>query len=44
MLLFRTGDEIVHRVKIFGIDMDGDRLLKEYEDMVSRYLFKPIQK
>ncbi len=43
-LIFRTADEIVHRIKVFGTDVDGDRLLKEYEDMVSRYLFEPIQK
>jgi Transcriptional regulator len=41
-VLFRTAEEIIHRVKVFGVDIDGDRLLKEFEDMVSRYLFAPM--
>lgn len=41
-LLFRTAEEIIHRVKVFGVDIDGDRLLKQFEDMISCYLFAPM--
>jgi AcrR family transcriptional regulator len=37
-LLFRTGEEIVHRVKVLGSNSDGARLLKEMEEMMFRYL------
>jgi AcrR family transcriptional regulator len=38
ILLYRVGEEIIHRVRIMGTDLDGGRLVTELEDMVSRYL------
>lgn len=40
--IYRASDEIVHRVKMFTPNIDGDRLLNELEDMMYRYLMKDI--
>lgn len=39
-LLYRTGEEIVHRIRIVGSEIDGKRLLAELEEMMCRYLLK----
>ena len=42
MLLFRTSDEIIHRIMINKEEIDADRLLGELEDMICSYLFTPV--
>ncbi|HNW28377.1 MAG TPA: TetR/AcrR family transcriptional regulator [Spirochaetota bacterium] len=37
-LLYRVSEEIIHRIRIIGTDIESDRLLAELEDMVCRYL------
>jgi len=37
-LLFRVSDEIIHRIRIIGTDIEGGRLLAELEEMICRYL------
>lgn len=39
VLLFRTSDEIVHRIMINKEEIEEERLLGELEDMICRYLF-----
>lgn len=39
-VIYRASDEIVHRVKMFTPNIDGERLLNELEDMMYRYLMK----
>ncbi len=38
VLLYRVVDEIIHRIRIMGTDIDNTRMLGELEDMVCRYL------
>lgn len=38
ILLHRVSEEMIHHIRIMGTDIDGSRLLKELEDMVSRYI------
>ncbi len=38
VLLYRVSDEIIHRIRIMGSDIESERLLTELEDMVCRYL------
>ncbi len=40
VLLYRTGEEIVHRIRVVGSEIDGQRLLAELEEMMCRYLLK----
>jgi len=37
-LLFRISDEIIHRIRIIGTDIENKRLLAELEEMICRYL------
>lgn len=39
ILLFRTSDEIIHRIMINKEEIDTERLLGELEDMICSYLF-----
>jgi AcrR family transcriptional regulator len=41
ILLFRTSDEIIHRIMINKEEIDAERLLGELEDMICSYLFIP---
>jgi AcrR family transcriptional regulator len=38
LLLYRVSEEIIHRIRIMGADIDNKRILAELEDMVCRYL------
>ena len=38
ILLNRAADEIIHRIRIIGTDIDEKRMLRELEDMICRYL------
>jgi hypothetical protein len=38
-MVYRVSDEIIHRICFFGTKNDGQRLLKELEDMLCAYLF-----
>ena len=38
-LLFRTSDEIIHRIMFNKEEVDEERLLRELEDMICSYLF-----
>ena len=38
ILLYRISEEIIHRIRFMEEDFEGDRLLAELEDMVTRYL------
>jgi len=38
VLLYRTSEEIIHRVRVIGTHIDAERLLAELEDMICRYL------
>jgi AcrR family transcriptional regulator len=38
VMLYRVVDEIIHRLRIMGTDIDNERMLAELEDMVCRYL------
>jgi len=38
-LVYRVCDEIIHRICFFGTKSDGQKLLKELEDMLCAYLF-----
>lgn len=40
-LLYRVSEEIIHRIRIMGTDIDSGRLLAELEEMVCRYLLQP---
>ena len=40
-LVYRAAEEIIHRVRIIGTEIDGERLLAELEDMICRYLILP---
>jgi AcrR family transcriptional regulator len=37
-LLYRASEEIIHRIRTIGTDIESGRLLAELEDMVCRYL------
>ena len=39
ILLFRTSDEIIHRIMINKEELEAERLLGELEDMICSYLF-----
>jgi AcrR family transcriptional regulator len=41
ILLHSIADEVIHQVRIFGMDIDNKRILKELEDMICRYLLQP---
>ncbi len=41
LLLYRVSEEIIHRIRIMGTDIDNNRILAELEDMVCRYLLLP---
>jgi AcrR family transcriptional regulator len=38
VMLYRIGDEIIHRIRIMGMEIDKERILAELEDMICRYL------
>jgi len=38
VMLYRVGDEIIHRIRIMGTEIDKERILAELEDMICRYL------
>lgn len=38
VLLYRTSEEIIHRIRVIGTGINGERLLTELEDMICRYL------
>ena len=40
VLLFRTSDEIIHRIMINKDEIEEERLLGELEDMICSYLFR----
>ena len=40
ILLFRTSDEIIHRIMINKEEIEEERLLGELEDMICSYLFR----
>jgi AcrR family transcriptional regulator len=42
ILLFRTSDEIIHRIMINKDEIEAERLLGELEDMICSYLFVPF--
>lgn len=42
ILLFRTSDEIIHRIMINKEEIDTERLLGELEDMICSYIFIPF--
>jgi AcrR family transcriptional regulator len=42
IMLFRTCDEIIHRIMINKEEIEAERLLKELEDMICNYLFIPF--
>lgn len=39
MVIHDAMEEVIHSIKIFGAKIPAKRLLKELEDMISRYLF-----
>lgn len=39
-MIFLVSDEMIHRIKITGSDTMSERLLKELEDMLCRFLLK----
>lgn len=39
MVIHEAMEEVIHSIKIFGAKIPERRLLKELEDMISRYLF-----
>lgn len=41
ILLHRISDDIIHQIKIIGVDIDKKRIIKELEDMICRYLLRP---
>jgi AcrR family transcriptional regulator len=43
ILLFRIGDEIIHRIMINKDEIEEERLLGELEDMICSYLFIPLE-
>lgn len=38
VLVYRVSEEIIHRIRITGTDMDSARLLAGLVEMLSRYL------
>jgi AcrR family transcriptional regulator len=42
ILLHSIADEVIHQVRIIGVDIDKKRILKELEDMICRYLLLPV--
>ncbi len=38
LLLYRVSEEIIHRIRFMGSEIDGARILAELEEMVCRYL------
>lgn len=38
VLLYRVSEEIIHRIRITGAELDDTRMLAELEDMICRYL------
>jgi AcrR family transcriptional regulator len=39
VLIYETLEAVVHRVKLYGLDMKEERLVHELSDMLYRYLF-----
>ena len=38
-LLYRTAEEVIHRLRIIGSDIESERMLAELENMICAYLF-----
>lgn len=38
-LLYRTAEDVIHRLRIIGTDIESERMLAELEDMICAYLF-----
>jgi hypothetical protein len=39
VLIYETLEAVVHRIKLYGLDMKEERLVHELSDMLYRYLF-----
>ena len=39
LVIHKAMEEVIHSIKIFGTKIPERRVLKELEDMISRYLF-----
>jgi AcrR family transcriptional regulator len=41
ILIHKVGDDVIHQIRIIGMDIDKKRILKELEDMICSYLLLP---
>jgi len=43
VLIYETLEAVVHRIKLYGLDIKEERLVHELSDMLYRYLFDKIE-